>query len=363
MVGYTASALLNNPVHIHYGQRGVAFLGAGTRLISYIVVAVHPPYPVLVIAFMLAGFGNGLEDAGWNAMIGTMQNANQLLGLLHGFYGLGGTVAPLIATTMVVKGSLPWYYWYYLMIGLSTCEFVLAVTAFWSANGKQYQATLTSQNESDDEKGGGMRVALSNRVTWICAFFLLTSVGIEVAVGGWTVTYMLRIRHTSPFNAGMSVTGYWAGMTVGRVVLGFVTPLLGERLAIFIYVASAMAAHLIFWLVPVFAVSTTGVAFVGFFLGPFFPAAVSAAAKLLPKHLHVGAIGFAAAFGAAGACVLPFAVGGIAQAKGVQVLMPIVLAMLVLDGGIWALLPSLKGRKRVGMDEEVVGDGGEKVTI
>ena len=318
---------------------------------------------MLVIAFMLAGFGNGLEDAGWNAMIGTMQNANQLLGLLHGIYGLGGTVAPLIATTMVVKGRLPWYYWYYLMIGLSTCELVFAVTAFWSANGKQYQATLTSQNGPDDAKGGRIREVLSNRVTWICAFFLLTAVGIEVAVGGWTVTYMFRIRHTSPFNAGMSVTGYWAGLTVGRVVLGFVTPLLGERLAIFIYVASAMVAHLLFWLVPLFAVSTVGVAFVGFFLGPFFPAAVSATAKLLPKHLHVGAIGFAAAFGAAGACVLPFAVGGIAQAKGVQVLMPIVLAMLVLDGGIWALLPRLKGRKRVGMDEEVVGNGGEKVAL
>lgn len=358
-MGYTASALLNNQVHIHYGQRGVAFLGAGTRLISYIVVAVHPPYPVLVLAFILAGFGNGLEDAGWNAMISTMRNANQLLGLLHGFYGLGGTVAPLIATTMIVKGGLQWYYWYYLMIGLSSAELLFAVTAFWSATGTRYQETLTSQHGPDAEKGGRMREALANRITWICAFFLLTAVGIEVAIGGWTVTYELRVRRASPFDAGMSVTGYWAGMTVGRVVLGFVTPLIGERLAIFIYVASAIVAHLIFWLVPLFAISATGVAFVGFFLGPFFPAAVSAAAKLLPKRLHVGAIGFAAAFGAAGACVLPFAVGGIAQARGVQVLMPIVLAMLVLDGGIWALLPSLK--RGVGVDEEGVSDGREKV--
>ena len=84
------------------------------------------------------------------------------------------------------------------------------------------------------------------------------------------------------------------------------------------------------------------VALEGFFLGPLFPAAVVAATKLLPIHLHVAGIGFAAAFGAAGACILPFAVGAIAQAKGVQVLMPIVLAMLVTDAAIWALLPSLK---------------------
>jgi fucose permease len=35
---------------------------------------------------------------------------------LHGFYGLGATVSPLIATSMVTKAHLPWYYFYYLMV-------------------------------------------------------------------------------------------------------------------------------------------------------------------------------------------------------------------------------------------------------
>ncbi len=42
---------------------------------------------------------------------------------------------------------------------------------------------------------------------------------------------------------------------------------------------------------------------------------------------------------------MPFAVGAIAQARGVWVLMPIVLAMLVVDAGIWSLLPGL-GKKK-----------------
>lgn len=53
-------------------------------------------------------------------------------------------------------------------------------------------------------------------------------------------------------------------------------------------------------------------------------------------------IGFAIASGAGGACALPFAVGAIAQAKGVQVLMPIVLAMLVANLGVWRWLPNTK---------------------
>jgi fucose permease len=105
-----------------------------------------------------------------------------------------------------------------------------------------------------------------------------------------------------------------------------------------------MALELLFWLVPQFYVSAVAVAFQGFFLGPLFPAAVVAATKLLPRHLHVSAIGFAAAFGGSGAAVFPFAVGAIAQKKGVQVLQPIILALLGVILGLWLGLPRI-GRK------------------
>jgi fucose permease len=114
--GYTASALLNPMVHDRLGQRGVGIIAGACHMIAYVVAAVHPPFPVIVVFFVLAGFGNGLADAGWNAWVGNMANANEVLGFLHGFYGLGATIAPLIATTMITKGNLPWFYYYYLMV-------------------------------------------------------------------------------------------------------------------------------------------------------------------------------------------------------------------------------------------------------
>lgn len=106
-----------------------------------------------------------------------------------------------------------------------------------------------------------------------------------------------------------------------------------------------MVLQLLFWLVPSFLLSAIAVAFQGFFLGPMFPGAVVAATKLLPRHLHVSAIGFAAAFGGGGAAVFPFAVGAIAQARGVQVLQPFVLALLAACWLCWMGLPRM-GRKR-----------------
>lgn len=115
-VGYVSSAFLNNYLHHKVGQRGVAIVGSGSHVAAYIIIAAHPPYAVLVFAFILAGFGNGVADAAWNAWIGNLANSSELLGFLHASYGLGGTVSPLIATTMITKSHLPWYSFYYLMV-------------------------------------------------------------------------------------------------------------------------------------------------------------------------------------------------------------------------------------------------------
>lgn len=106
-----------------------------------------------------------------------------------------------------------------------------------------------------------------------------------------------------------------------------------------------MAMELCFWLIPQFLASAITVGIVGFLLGPMFPAVVVAVSRLLPKHLHVSAIGFAAAAGGGGAALFPFAVGAIAQAKGVAVLQPIVLALLVVILLLWLALPRMETKK------------------
>ncbi|QMW34977.1 hypothetical protein G4B84_010468, partial [Aspergillus flavus NRRL3357] len=346
--GYTLAALLNNKIHTTLGRRGVAWISPGCHLLAYIVNCVHPPYPVLVVSFIFAGFGNGLADSAWNAWIGNMANANELLGLLHGLYGVGAVLSPLIATSLITEAKVPWYYFYYIMIGCAAMELAFCLTVFWDSTA----AALQEATPQGDDPAGGLRQALftkrSARVTWICAFFLLGYVGIEVALGGWIVTFMMRVRHGEDFASGMVATGFWLGIACGRVVLGFITPRIGEKMAIIVYSLFAIACGLILWLVPNFYASAVAVSFQGFFLGPFFPAAVIVATKLLPRALHVSAIGFAAAFGGGGAAVLPFVVGAIAQARGVQVLQPFIIG---LSGGIlllWLGLPRMpkKGDKK-----------------
>ena len=155
---------------------------------------------------------------------------------------------------------------------------------------------------------------------------------------------MRRVRSGDNFSSGIVATGFWLGLTLGRVVLGFVTPKIGEKLAIMIYLPIVMALQLCFWLIPSFISSAVFVALEGFFLGPLFPAAVVATTKLLPKHLHVTALGFATAFGGTGAAVFPFAVGAVAGATSVTALQPMVLGMLVFVLAMWCGLPKMRKR-------------------
>lgn len=165
-----------------------------------------------------------------------------------------------------------------------------------------------------------------------------------VGLGGWVVTFMLRVRHASAYASGISGSGFWAGMALGRAVLGFVTERFGERLCLAIYLGICLGLQLLFWLVPQFVVSAVAVAFLGFFLGPMFPGAVMVTAKLLPKRIHVSAIGFAMAMGGTGGTIFPFIIGAIASHKSVSVLQPIILALIVVISVVWLSFPRIQKR-------------------
>ncbi|OJJ94932.1 hypothetical protein ASPACDRAFT_37080 [Aspergillus aculeatus ATCC 16872] len=350
VVGYVLAALASHNLHTRFGQRGTAFLAPVCHIASYVVNCLHPPFPVVVVAFIFTGVGNGLEESAWNAWLGNMAKANELLGILHGVYGAGALMGPLIATSLITKAHFLWWEYYYIMIGLAATEFAACMAAFWGADGSQFRAATFQSRESDTNTRTDLRIALSRRpyarITWLCAIFLLGYVGIEVSLGGWIVTFMAQVRHGSAFASGLTATGFWLGITLGRLLLGFITPRIGEALAIMIYVSLTIVFCLVFWLVPNFYASAVAVAVQGFFLGPLFPAAVVTLTRVLPRKLHLIGIGFAAAVGSGGAAILPFVFGVVAQSAGVQVLEPFILVLSVAILLLWIGLPGIFKKHR-----------------
>ncbi|GLA58315.1 hypothetical protein AtubIFM56815_008636 [Aspergillus tubingensis] len=337
--GYTIATLIVNKIHMTLGQRGIAIIGPLCHIVPYVIMAIHPPWPAMLAVYIIVGLGNGLIDAAWNSWIADMANANAMMGVLQAFYGLGATISPLVGTQMI-KSGLRWNYFYYTLLGASVLDLMVSSTLFWKENAASYRA----KNHRSSDSGGGSRTteAMKSPITWLIAVWLFVYMGVEVSVGGWVVDFMVQVRHGEPYESGLIPTGFWAGVTVGRLVLGFVNDWLGERIAISIYLAISIALELIFWLVPQFIVSAVAVSLLGFFTGPLFPAAIVVAAKLLPKHLHTPGIGLASALAGGGGAILPFVAGAISGARGVQSLQPFVLALLIALIAIWVLLPRRK---------------------
>lgn len=114
--GYTLAAILNHEIHVRLGRRGVACIHSFCHLFTFIVASLHPPYPILVLSLAVGGIANGVADSGWNAWIGDMANSNELLGMLHGLYGVGAVVSPLLASLLISKANCPWFRFYNVMV-------------------------------------------------------------------------------------------------------------------------------------------------------------------------------------------------------------------------------------------------------
>jgi fucose permease len=64
------------------------------------------------------------------------------------------------------------------------------------------------------------RTALKTPIVWLSGLFLLIYVGIEASVGNWAYTVQSVGRATPTWIAGYGVSGYWLGLTLGRLNMG-----------------------------------------------------------------------------------------------------------------------------------------------
>lgn len=119
------SAIVSNSIHQQLGRRGIASIGPACHLLTFAIISIHPPFPVLVVMYILVGLGSGIQNAAWNVWIGNMANSNEVLGFFHGFYGIGATISPLVATSLITKAGWSWYEHYYLLVSLSHSSYCL----------------------------------------------------------------------------------------------------------------------------------------------------------------------------------------------------------------------------------------------
>ncbi|KAF2833500.1 MFS general substrate transporter [Ophiobolus disseminans] len=337
-MGYILAAQLSDAIHCRLGQRGIAVIGPVFQIVATLIIALHPKFGWVLVAFAIQGLGTGLLDGSWCAWAGSMDKANTVSGLLHGSYSVGGAAGPFLVT-YITTNDRPWYLWYYILVAHSAAELVLLVFAFRNENASVYRQS--KQSEAMDGRVDAKAI-FRYRATWLCAAYFLTYVGTETAISGWVVSFMLRDREATPYLASLSSSGYWIGMAIGRLLLGFGTDRIGVRRATVLYFMFAIGLEALFASLRSPIASVILMTLLGFVMGPLFPSGVVVLTRLLPGQLHIAAVSFVASLGQVGGAFLPFAIGALVQSLGIDVFRFAILLQTILALVVWLAFARLR---------------------
>lgn len=372
--GFIFIALISHKIQPWFGRRYSMVVGCFLSCVMYAIVSSGTAFPAIVVGFFFGGMGLAICLAQSNIFLSRLDKLSRYLSFFHGLYGGGATISPIVATLMV-SAQVKWSYFYLTTLGFMIINSTLF---YWSFEGLDHdlqqfekepldteQSTLNEEipledlnyiqnrrNEMTPEKekhGEIMKAALKNKSTWILAFFVLFYQGSEVALGGWIVTYLLDYRHGNPHKVGYVESGYWAGLTVGRL---FLTRPLAEgirpRRAVIILSIISICLVLLVWVVPNATASGVLVAIAGTSIGPCYPLQISLTTRLLPRKIQVVSLTIITAFGSSGGAIFPFLVGLISQLVGAFVVLPTFMILFAIMLVLWIMLPNVDRQKSIG---------------
>lgn len=327
--GYAIAAFGSGPLTEWIGRRRLLAFGALAIGVATAVISRTPPFAVVLVAALISGFGIATLDAGLNAFFAELPRSTALLNYLHAFFGVGAFLGPFIAATLLASGR-PWHEVYLIWAALAAAVLVGLLRFFPGT------ARPGAETAATDAAGGNILAAtLRLRVVWFAALFLLFYVGAEVTLGNWSYSYLTELHRQPLLPAGWAVSGYWLGLTAGRLTLAQLAARFGqsERRLVQACIGGFVAGLLLLWIAPVAAMPALFLA--GFALGPIFPTVIALVPSLVPGRLVPGAVGFLASLGSMGAALFPWLAGVLAQGAGLGVLMPYLAALAVVMTVWW----------------------------
>ena len=328
--GYFIASFNNGLLLNKLGNRRFLLLATVIMGLGFALLSSRPPFFLLLLGIVPIGFGVAMLDAGLNSYIARQPDNAAQLNYLHAFYGTGALLGPLVASGFLALGWV-WNSVYFVWIGMAILVFVGISFAF---------PRREKVSHKEEQKAGGnvLLLALRQRVVWVAAIFLLFYVGTEVSLGIWSFSFLIQERHGQILFSGWIVSGYWIGLTLGRLLLGRIAKRIGNRRLIEACLSGVVVGMLLMGVVPQLPVAAFALFLTGFSLGPIFPTTIALMSDTLPSRIVPSAIGFIASLGSMGAALLPWIAGNLAQHFGIWILLPYVVVLTAIMLVLWVIM-------------------------
>jgi fucose permease len=328
-IGYILGSFNNGLLIDRLGNRVFLMCASGIFLLVAIMISIMPPFLLLAIVYLFLGLSIAMFDAGLNSYIAGLPDNTKLLNYLHAFYGAGALLGPAVASSLLAlqRGwSSPYIVW-----GSMSLILLLGIAFLFKESAPQ-------QQEKTATEGNILTTVLKLRIVWLTAIFLMVYVGTEISLGSWSYSFLTEERHGATLISGWTVSGYWFGLMLGRLLLGRVAQRIGDKRLIELCLVGVAISLLIIWTLPFPLASAFGLCLAGFSLGPIFPTTIALMSKLVSGRLLPTAIGFLASLGSMGGSLFPWLAGNLAQHIGLWSLLPYVIILTVVQACLWLIL-------------------------
>ncbi|TVY84286.1 Bypass of stop codon protein [Lachnellula suecica] len=354
-LGFISAAFFVDAIRARFGRAKTLMFAQSLVALGYVAIVCTPPFPVIVVSFFFLGVGMSIFLAMGNTFAANLQNGTTMLGAMHGSYGLGGTIGPIIATSMVTSGGLLWSRYYLLTLSIALFNLAFAGWSFWNYEAESGQPLLNRVQRvasrtqdfpafppqpKESGKLATMWKAIKSRTVILGALFIFAYQGAEVSISGWVISFLIATRHGDISKVGYVTAGFWGGITIGRFLLSHPAHKIGEKIFVYGMVVA-----------PPFSSCSSGKSRISSATPSLLRSSVSywdpciRARRLFSRgRFHVSSLSVISAFGSSGGAFAPFTTGILAQAVGTFVLHPIAIGLFAVMMLCWYGLT--KGRKR-----------------
>jgi fucose permease len=333
LLATTGSVLVNAFVGRLIQRLGVPALLAVSGSCAAVAAAGFALAPGLWLALGVAvlwGAAAGMMDGGLNTAIG-LSGRQRLLNLLHGAYGVGTAIGPLVVTAAILTGS--WRYAYLVLLALD-----LAVAGSWLHHRRREGAPSASATAVKPAQAVEPPLAAKwsrRRYRWVVAagmsmFFVYT--GLEVGAGQWEASFCRGHLDLSATAAGLATFGYWGSLTAVRICLAVLPRPVPPRKVVRWGSTLAVVAAAVIWWQPGTVPTLIAFAVLGGALAGIFPALVSLTPIRIGEQQAQHVIAWQVGASAAGGSGISALIGLLIGATSLAILGPslTVLAVLVV---------------------------------
>ena len=287
-----------------YGHNKLVWMAALALAASLALAAAARLWLLFIAGFVLVSIAQASLSTSINAMIADANRASRAraLNVLHGVYGVGATISPLVIGFILERGA-PWR-WTLAATGLiwlvygggalllnRTVWRSLTPTSGHLATGKSGSTAGESKREhmySSVIKGitdGGLDWGMLRNVGFL-SLFLIAFIynGVAYSLLGWVAVFMKESVGLSTFYSTSTVAVFYVALTAGRFICAAFAERLGYAKTLLILTAALILTY------PLVIFSTDpiplmiGVFLTGLSLSGLFPTALAYGTRLYPQH-------------------------------------------------------------------------------